>query len=463
MSRPAAIRAGWARWAYWAVLAGGLVLMLRLNLPGHMSVDSVLALREGRFHVRTTWNPAIFGWLLGVFDSLHRGPALAVAASGLLLFGTWAAMAALRPRATWLAPIVALGAIALPQVVIYPAIVWKDVWFAESAIAGFVVLGLALKASNAATRWAWLGLAAVLFAAAGLLRQNGLILAPPAALAMVWAGWPRGGRRALAGAGVWLALVAAGTFALSAIAQPQGAGAPDAAGAKGIRILETYDVVGGAARAKLPLDRIDRLDPKLDDEIRAGGARSYSPQRIDKLNGDKPLNDALGQVPEEVMRAEWLDLIFRHTGTYLGVRTDVFRWVFETPVIDYCLPVTVGVDGPPAAMADLHIAPRRTHEDTRLYNYVTWFLDTPAYTHVTYAIAALVVGLALLWRREPADLAMAALMAGALGFAASFFVISIACDYRYLYMLDMSAVTGVIYLALDPRLSRRPAPRRAGR
>ena len=49
----------------------------------------------------------------------------------------------------------------------------------------------------------------------------------------------------------------------------------------------------------------------------------------------------------------------------------------------------------------------------------------------------------------------AAFMAGALAFAASFFVISIACDYRYLYLLDVAGITGVLYLAADPRLRRR--------
>ena len=67
----------------------------------------------------------------------------------------------------------------------------------------------------------------------------------------------------------------------------------------------------------------------------------------------------------------------------------------------------------------------------------------------------------LLWRREPADIAMAALIGGALAFAASFFVISIACDYRYLYLLDAAAITGVLYLALDPNLSRPTRRRRA--
>ncbi|MBI1198277.1 MAG: hypothetical protein GC203_10480 [Phenylobacterium sp.] len=455
--------AGLARWAYWAVLLAGLALMLRLNLPGHLSVDSVLALREGRLHVRDTWNPAIYSWLLGVFDGLRPGTALAVVASGLLLFGAWAAMAFLRPRTSWLAPILAVGAIALPQVAIYPGIVWKDVWFAESAIAGFVVLALSLGSAVPAARWAGLALAALLLAAAGLLRQNGLILAPAAALAIAWAAWPRGGRRALALAAVWLAAVAALTLALSVAAKPQGMGPPDPAGAKGLRILETYDVVGAAAHGGLPLARIDRVSPELDDQIRAAAPADYSPERVDTLGGDPRLDRALGKVPGEVMRAEWLDLVLHHPETYLAVRAEVFRWVFATPVIDRCLPVHVGIAGPPAALADLKMQPRRSRDDIRLYNYVTWFLDTPAYSHVAYAAVALAVGLVLLWRREPADLAMAGLMAGALGFTASFFVISIACDYRYLYFLDMAAVTGVIYLALDPRLSRPKARRRAGR
>ena len=82
-------------------------------------------------------------------------------------------------------------------------------------------------------------------------------------------------------------------------------------------------------------------------------------------------------------------------------------------------------------------------------------MDTPALSHLAFAAIALLVGVALLVRRDPADLAMAGLMAGALGFAASFFVISIACDYRYLYLLDLSAITGLLYLAIDPRLRSR--------
>jgi hypothetical protein len=52
----------------------------------------------------------------------------------------------------------------------------------------------------------------------------------------------------------------------------------------------------------------------------------------------------------------------------------------------------------------------------------------------------------LLRRGQGSDIAIAGLMAGALVFALSFYVISIACDYRYLYFLDMAAMTGALKL-----------------
>ena len=47
-------------------------------------------------------------------------------------------------------------------------------------------------------------------------------------------------------------------------------------------------------------------------------------------------------------------------------------------------------------------------------------------------------------------------MGGTLAFVASFAAISVACYYRYLYLLDLAAMTGVLYTALDPPRWRRP-------
>lgn len=442
------------RLVYVLVAAAAFGLMLRLNWPGHLSVDSVLGLHEGRFGVRETWNPAIFGWLLGVLDRIVPGGGLVGVLNGVLLFGAWAALARLRPQASWLAPVFAAALLCTPQALIYPAIVWKDVLFAASAVAGFVLLALAAP-QRFARSVPRLAVAALLFAAAGLFRQNGLILAVFAAGAIAVVSWPRGWRAAAGTAAGWLAGVAVLTLALSVLAKPEGIGPPDSAGGKGVRILQTYDLVGAAALDRdraMPL--IDQARPTLDYRIRQDAPKLYTPVRADPMVGDRAFGLDMKALPQGVLSAEWLRLVTQDTGLYLRLRADAFRWVFASPDIDRCLPVHLGVTGPAPTLKALGMSPRLNAEDGRLFNYVTWFLDTPAMSHAAYAVVALLVAGALLVRRDPADIVVAGLMLGALAFAASFFVISIACDYRYLYALDVAAITGALYLALDPRLRR---------
>ena len=47
-------------------------------------------------------------------------------------------------------------------------------------------------------------------------------------------------------------------------------------------------------------------------------------------------------------------------------------------------------------------------------------------------------------RGHGSDIAIAGLQVAALAFALSFFIVSIACDYRYLYFLDLAAMTGAL-------------------
>jgi hypothetical protein len=62
-----------------------------------------------------------------------------------------------------------------------------------------------------------------------------------------------------------------------------------------------------------------------------------------------------------------------------------------------------------------------------------------------------------LWRRQPADIVLAALQLAGVAFGASFFIISIACDYRYLYFTDLAALAGLIYASVDPPVPWRKA------
>lgn len=441
--------------AYLAVLAVAVAALLHFNFPGHLSWDSVSALHEGRFGVRETWNPAIYSWLLGVLDRISPNATAWIGMSVLLLFGSWAALAALQPRISWAAPLVALGVVALPQAGIYPAIYWKDVLFAETTIAGFVVLAFGARGGLTRTPWLALLAGAVFFAVAGLLRQNGLIFAGAAAVALAWAGWAASGWRSALRAVGWLVAVAVVTLVFSMVLKPQGPGAPDSAGGKGLRLVQSYDLVGSLAiDPKRPLPAIEGGEPAVAKVLRTRGVKVYSPERIDSLSADPAVDDAFSHIPTEHIHADWVQLVTQDPGVYLKARMAAFRQVFATPIIDHCLPIEVGVEGPEPILKSLHMTSRSDRRDTRLYNYTTWFLDTPAMSHVAYAVLALVVGLLLLVRRRPADLMMAALQGGALAFTASFFIISIACDYRYLYVLDMAAVTGLLYVALDPRLRR---------
>ena len=56
-------------------------------------------------------------------------------------------------------------------------------------------------------------------------------------------------------------------------------------------------------------------------------------------------------------------------------------------------------------------------------------------------LALVLVLLCLIRRGQDADIAVAALLGAALVFALSFLAISIACDCRYLYFLDLAAMT----------------------
>lgn len=436
-----------------AILIGGFLLMLAANMPGQLSLDSIMQLYEGRMGVRETFAPAIYAFILRNLDRLVPGTGLYLVLSGALLFGSLIALRALRPRVSWLAAPVALGIVLTPQLLAYQGIVWRDVLFANVSVGGFVCL------AYAASRWdlrrdRWLAIAAalVLLALAAIVRQNGLIAVLMAAIALAWTA-RAGGWKAIAGYGVgFFVATLLLSQALAGISQPKSAG-PDTAMDVGLRILQHYDIVAAAALdPDLALAEIDKASPASDDFIRAEAGKVYSPQRVDFFDRSPELGKHLWPVPAEAMRAEWKDLILEHPQVYLTHRWAAFRWVFLTPDLAACVPLHVGVEGPAEKIAALKLTAGADLADQAVYSYAVRFFGTPVYSHLSYAVIAVLVAGLLLLRHDPADMMVVALMLSALGFAASFFIISLACDYRYLYFLDLAALTGLLYLAIDPRM-----------
>jgi hypothetical protein len=260
-----------------------------------------------------------------------------------------------------------------------------------------------------------------------------------------------------------MAAVLAMTLVLASVAQPQGIGPPDRSGAQGLSVLQRFDLSGAAARIPgFPLTHLERADPQLAAAFRRQAQALYTPDRVDTLSASPQLHRFYKTLPTAPLQADWRDLLLHHPLDYLGLRTAAFRWVVATPQIEKCLPIFVGVQAPDDALADLGIHPRQDQRDRDLFNYGMKFLHTPAMSHLAWGLVALLAGAALMVRRDPADIPMLAMLVGAFLFAASFFVLSIACDYRYLYFLDLAAMAATLYLALDPSLWRRPTPSAPG-
>ena len=436
---------GWAL----AILLWGCAVSLGLNWPGQLSYDSVVQLHDGRFGSYNAWHPPVMAWMLGLADSVVRGAGLFVLFDTLVFFGAIASLLWVARRPSWASVTVALLCAALPQVVLYQGIVWKDVLFADAAVAGFVLIAHAVVVPrNAGARCVLLAGACALLALATLARQNGFVVLPFAGVAAVMALRKRGfswkgaiacgGGAAVAAAGC--AFVAAAALATRTVGAAQPAGQ--------IRLLQLYDLIGEVQiDPALKLSTIARADPVLSTLIRSDGVRLYTPIRNDTLFASAKLQEGLSDVSPVLLASQWKDVLFAHPGDYLRVRGRVFFWVFATPQLGQCMPYFTGVAGPPAFLRELGLKVRLRWQDRVLADYATLIAGTPLFSHVLYAGLSLAVLGFLLWRRRPADIAIAGLLGAALAYSFSFFVISIACDYRYLVFLDLSALAGLFYCA----------------
>ncbi|HTT85327.1 MAG TPA: hypothetical protein VMF67_17760 [Rhizomicrobium sp.] len=441
----------WPRRVTGAILVAAWIATVVISWPGHLSYDSIIQLHDGRMGFYHSWHPPVMAWLLGVGDAVWPGAGLFMLLDTALFFGALLSLVWTVPRVSWAAAVVAALVALLPQTVLYQTIVWKDVLFADAAVAGFACLAQAALAwPNARARMAWIGGALALFILATLTRQNGLIVLFLGGLALGLTAWRQGDRPAglrYAGSALAGAVAISLTLSFALSLRSDGGEGPRAQ----LKLLRLYDVVGAvAAHPSLPLDRLDVDDPELERLIRSDGVRLYTPERNDTLVGSQALQNELADAEPQWLAAQWYDLMRRHPWLYLKTRATVFAQVLFTPDIAGCRPVFVGIEGPAGEMGDLNIAPRKDARDLALQAYARAFTNTPVFSHALYVLLAVAGIVMLLRRRALGDEAIVSMLIAALLFTASFFVISIACDYRYLYFLDLAAIVAVFYLALDP-------------
>ena len=438
------------------VLLVGGAAVIAFNWPGHWSYDSVVELDQGRSGTYNAWHPPVTAWLLGLADRMLRGGALFTVLEGALVFASLASLALMARRGAWGVVAAAALALATPQLAIYPAIVWKDVLFAGAGLGAFACLawygrGWPSLGARWAPRlkWALVIKAGALLALATLARQNGLVLIPVAAVTVGWITVRQGGSRRWArglGAGAVLLVVAVGvTLAGSAALKTHSDGQNERQ--RQWTELRLYEIV--AARRLDPhigLPILAARAPAMNAFLVGPGAALFNTQRIDPL----VQNDTVAaheDADRPAVLAQWRAIFAADPMLYLRVRAELFRQVFAAPDIEACVPLSVGVNGPPEEMKRLGLETRYSDTDDVVFNYAQAMFRTPIFQHAAWAVLAALLLIPLMIRRRPEDIAVAGLLAAALTFAATFFAITIACDYRYLYFLDLSALAGAVYVA----------------
>ncbi len=437
-----------------AIVVLGGVLTLLINFPGSMEDDSFVQLLEARNRSYSNWHPPVMSWLLGLSDTLP-GPAAGwfIGFDMLIAFGSLALVLWLPKKVSWAAAGVAALLLLLPQFLMEQAVVWKDALFADAAFAGFIALALA---ANHWHRWrlrlALIAATAVLLALAILTRQNGAVIVPCAVIGLVFAAhrldgtWRTGliHGAALFGATTLLAYGGNALLQLRADDYP--------ARQEQFKVLYLYDITGMVKHhPDVKLAVLDREAPELSRILRTRAVKLWSPVKNDTMETDDivAVKDA---VPAPVVTRQWRELIAQYPGYYLGVRAELFRWVFQPPDVGLCHPFHVGDQGDAGDLKELGIHPRLDARDVRLWHYGDFFLyHTPIFSHTLFAVLAIAVLVIVLRRRTPTDIMIAALIAAAFVFTATFVVLSIACDYRYLYIIDLSALAGTLYVAADWR------------
>jgi hypothetical protein len=218
------------------------------------------------------------------------------------------------------------------------------------------------------------------------------------------------------------------------------------------KVLRLYDISGMLRRdPSLKLSVMDREAPDLAHLVRTRTVNLWTPVKSDKMEIPAVV-DAIDTVPASVYAKQWRAMIAERPGVYLTVRSDVFRWVFQPPDVGLCHPFHVGNQPGEEPLDGYVIVRRMDAHDVALKHYGEFFLHhTPVFSHGLFALLGLGVMVLLVRRRAPTDIVLASLIASSLVFSATFFVLSIACDYRYLYLVDLSALAGALYVAADWR------------
>ncbi len=441
-----------------SVLAGMALLALllvALHAPGQMSVDTGVALYEGLVGHAVGWGPPFFAAVLRWLGGGEIGAAVFVALNTAAIYGCFAALLtidaadAARVR-RWRRP-VALLLVLNPLFAFYAGILWKDVMLATCAMVASTALLVAGNRVGRPRAW-WLALAFLAIAPMPLLRQQGVLLSIPLAIAGAWTcvaplrGRSARARRAGTAAAI-LALSAASTLVLDGMSAATIRPKPASPVSVGLATIRAYDIAGMIAYA-LPGDVAawSGADAATRQQIRY----FYDPERIDTMWRDpftRKYFDALGT---EGLASVWWAGLRHDPVAYASHRAAALRTLMGFDDVAGCVPAYWGVASLAEYLEPLGLREEMDQRDRMIGHLVARLSPTPVFRHWFYALLLLAGGVAAVRRRDGDAFTLRAISIAGAAYLASFVPATIACDFRYLYPTACLATVLCAWMLLRP-------------
>lgn len=429
------------------------MVLVAIHAPGQMSVDSVTALYESRIGQAVGWGPSFFAAVLAWLGGGSTGAAIFVALNTLATYGLFVALllAGVEPgRLRRWRVLAALVLVANPLFMFYVGILWKDVLLATCAASATVLLLL--------PRWRgvpfWLSVlcATICIAALPLIRQQGVLLSVPLALASAWSvasrfALTRPFRMAIAAGVLVLTGMASGLLAKAAASRV--APLPASPVSVGIATIQVYDIIGMVAYAR-PDDAAawTEADKVAIRRMQVG----YSPERIDTLWRDEAVRGYSDSLTGGRLQAVWWAGIKHDPMAYLTHRVQAFAALMGVGDVIGCVPAYWGVAGDSRQLAAVGLTEEMDPRDRMLGRLAGWLAPSPVFRHWWYAGLLLVAGVFLFCKNEGGEaFAARASAVGAGSYLLSFLPTTIACDVRYLYPVALIATLLCIHTLLRPR------------
>jgi hypothetical protein len=420
--------------------------VLALNIPGHLTSDSLIQIAEGRTGYVDSYNPLFSSWAFGNLVHFTEGTEVIVLLNTLMLTASiWMLVSAGKRPGLWvLVPCAAL--LFTPVLLVYPGVVWKDVWFAHSAALAF---GLVMWRARGGGWW-WEVPALLLLAVAMLSRQTGIIVCTAALVGLTLAapaptllGRPLLGRAlGFATRMMVLVLMASGLNMVAKASMKAIRG--DAVGT-GFQMVAIFDMAGILQRqpkAQLALLREKGFDTAgWEDAAR----RTFSAERVDTL-AQPAITGPTTLGPSLVLR-QWALLVGEYPGTYLAHRMETYAWFGGLRDQARCVPIHVGID-PPELAARAGVRPVPARWSAPLYAWSRDFLNTPYFAPVAWSSVSLLVLLVYAVRRQWKEPVAWMQVAGLL-YSASYLAAGLSCDFRYSYFSVLAASVGLMRMLAD--------------